>query len=1040
MIRRLVQWSVDRAGAVVAVTLLLALAAGVAAVRLELDALPDLTNNQVLVLARAPGLTPEEMERLVARPIEVASGGAPGLVEQRSLSRYGIAAITLVFDDEVPVYLARQLVQERLSTVELPPSVQAVELGPVTGGLGEIFHFTVSSDARSLAELLELVQQRVAPALKSVPGVVEVNPWGGAERTFDVVTDPLKLAQRRQTLGELATALERATGTQAGAALPAGAGQVLVRAVALPEDTRALEAAVVAQSPNPSGAPHVVRVADVAQVREGQRVRMGAATTNGRGESVYVMVQMLRGANALEVMQAIHARMPEVRAALPGDVKVDVVYDRSVLVKGTLKTVGKNLAEGGLLVIAVLFLMLGSVRAGLLVAAAIPLSMLGATALMSAFDVPGNLMSLGAIDFGLLVDGAVVMVEGVFLALTHDVPDPAERRALGRGRFRALVREEASALAQPVFFSVLIILLVYVPVLSLSGTDGKLFRPMALTVVFALGVSLVLSLTFIPAAAALLLRGKDVPVRPPLPVRLLDRLYPPSLAFFVHRPLLVAVLALVAPVLGGVLLARTGTEFTPQLNEGDLVVQTTRRPDISLEAAVAEAGRFERVVLASAPEVRQVVSRIGSPAVATDIMGLEQADVFVALKPRDEWRPGLTLDGLIADLDAALARDAPGSDPSFTQPIQMRFNELLGGSVADVVVSVYGEDLKELARLAVRVRDEVARQPGAADAKVLAPPSIPLATVRPRPLDAAAVGLDAAEVMTAVATVKQGREVGFTYRGVVRVPILLRQQASASSWNLGDLPVPTPGGGLVPLGRVADVVTEEGPGQVNRKNGERRLLVGFNVRGGDLGTVVKGAQAAVARAVPMPTGYRLEWGGQYESLREATGRLALVIPAVLVLIIAVLLWAFRQVTPVLIIFSHVPFAAVGGMVALFARGMPVSLSAAIGFIALAGVAVLNGVVMLSRIRELESEGQGPRQAATAAAHTRVRPVLMTALVAALGFVPMMLATGPGAEVQRPLATVLVGGLVSSTLLTLVVLPTLYPYFARARRRREEATP
>ncbi|MEW5741184.1 MAG: CusA/CzcA family heavy metal efflux RND transporter [Myxococcota bacterium] len=1038
MIRGLVQWSVDHARAVVGLTLGLALLAGVGAVRLELDALPDLTNNQVLVLARAPGLTPEEMERLVARPIEIASGGAPGLVEQRSLSRYGIAAITLVFDDDVPVYLARQLVQERLSTLSLPPSVQAVELGPVTGGLGEIFHFTLSSDARSKAELLELVQQRVAPSLKSVLGVVEVNPWGGAERTFDVVTDPLRLSQRHLTLGDLALALERATGSAAGASLAAGDGQVLVRAVALPEDTQALAAAVVARDRSEGGAPHITRVADVAEVREGERVRLGAATTNGRGESVYVMVQMLRGANALEVMSRIHARMPEVRAALPDDVRLDVVYDRSVLVKGTLRTVGRNLLEGGLLVIAVLFLLLGSVRAGLLVASAIPLSMLGATALMSVLGIPGNLMSLGAVDFGLLVDGAVVMVEGLFHALSHDLPDPRARKALAPESFHAVVRDVSSKLAQPVFFSVLIILLVYLPVLSLSGTDGKLFRPMALTVVFALGVSLLLSLTFIPAAAALLLRGKDVPDRPPLPVRWLERLYPPMLAGFVRRPVAVALLALVAPVVGGVLLARTGTEFTPQLNEGDLVIQTTRQPDISLEAAVLRAGELERAALAGVPEVRQVVSRVGSPAVATDIMGLEQADVFVALKPRDEWRPGLTLDGLIADLARVLERDAPGGEPSFTQPIQMRFNELLGGSVADVVVSVYGEDLTELRALAEQVRDVVARQPGAADARVLAPPSVPLTTVRPRPLDAAAVGLDAAEVMTAVQSVRQGREVGFTYRGVVRVPILLRQQAGVSAWTLGDLPVPLPGGGLAPLSRVADVETKEGPGQVNRRNGERRLLVGFNVRGGDLGTVVKLSEAAVGREVKLPNGYRLEWGGQYESLQEATRRLKVVIPAVLVLIIAVLLVAFRRATPVLIIFSHVPFAAVGGMVALFARDMPVSLSAAIGFIALAGVAVLNGVVMLSRIRELEEEGVGPREAATQAAHNRVRPVLMTALVAALGFVPMMLAQGPGAEVQRPLATVVVGGLVSSTLLTLVVLPTLYPYFARARRRRKGA--
>jgi cobalt-zinc-cadmium resistance protein CzcA len=493
----------------------------------------------------------------------------------------------------------------------------------------------------------------------------------------------------------------------------------------------------------------------------------------------------------------------------------------------------------------------------------------------------------------------------------------------------------------------------------------------------------------------------------------------------------VGVLAFIGLVTGLVLVSRAGTEFTPQLNEGDLVVQTTRAPDISLEASMRQAQELERA-LAGVPEVRQVVSRIGSPAVATDIMGYEQADVFVALKPRERWRPGMTLEKLIEEMDSVLHAKAPGGEPSFTQPIQMRFNELLGGSVADVVVSVYGEDLGELARLAGAVRDVVTLQTGAADAKVLAPPAVPLATVRPRPLDAAALGLDAADVLTTVRALRQGESVGFTSRGMLRIPLLLRQAGGESAWSLADAPVATVTGGLVPLSRVADIELTQTPGQVNRRNGERRLMVGFNVRGADLGTVVKAAQLAVGKRVAFPPGYRLEWGGQYESMQAAARRLGIVIPLVLVLIVVVLLAAFRAFTPVAIIFSHVPFAAVGGMIALALRGMPVSLSAAIGFIALAGIAVLNGVVMISRIRELEKEGHEPGQAATEAAHQRVRPVMMTALVAALGFVPMMLAQGAGAEVQRPLATVVVGGLVSSTLLTLIVLPTLYGMFAALR--------
>jgi cobalt-zinc-cadmium resistance protein CzcA len=1031
MIRRLVEASVDHAGGVVGATLALALVAALAARGLELDALPDLTNNQVLVLATAPGLTPEEMERLVARPLEVASGGAPGLIETRSLSRAGVSAVTLVFDDDVPVALARQQVTERLSGLPLPPSVDSVALGPVTGGLGEIFHFTLSSDARSAAELLELVQQRIAPLLKRVPGVVELNSWGGAQRSFDVLADPLALTQRGLTLSELGESLKRASGTASGAALPSRDGQVLLRGVANPATPESLAMAVVQRTTEPGGAPRLVRVSDVASVREGERVRLGAATRNGHGEVVYVMAQMLRGANALEVTQALHEVMPAVTAALPADVRIDVVYDRSVLVKGTLRTVGKNLLEGGLLVVLVLLLMLGSARAGLLVALTIPLAMLGATAAMRVLGIPGNLMSLGAIDFGLLVDGAVVMVEGLFHVLAHDPAMTGE--PMPRERMKAAVRETCGRLANPVFFSVLIILLVYVPVLTLTGTDGKLFRPMALTVVFALAISLVLALTFVPAAAALVLRSVDVPTKPPLLARAIERLYPPVLHLAERRRFLLASSGVVLIGFGVWLFSRSGTEFTPQLNEGDLVIQTTRPPQSSLASSTLEAGRLEQALLAEVPEVSQVVSRVGSPAVATDIMGLEQADVFVALVPRDTWRPGLTVPTLIAQMEEVLERRAPGGEPSFTQPIQMRFNELLGGSVTDVVVSVYGDDLGQLAARAIELKNVIASVPGAEDVKVLAPPTVPMATVRPRLLDAATVGLDAADVLLTVKALRQGEEVGSTWQGLLRLPILLRQAGAITDASLDDAPVATRGFGLQPLSRVADLERSETPAQVNRRNGERRLMVGFNVRGADLGTVVRVAQEQVAARVKLPNDIRLEWGGQYESLMAASRRLAVVIPLVLLLIIAVLFTAFRRFTPVAIIFSHVPFAAVGGVVALTLRSLPVSLSAAIGFIALAGIAVLNGVVMLSRIRELEADGRTREQAAHEAAEQRARPVLMTALVAMLGFVPMMLATGPGAELQRPLATVVVGGLVSSTFLTLVVLPSLYPLFGRRRR-------
>ncbi|MEI6223903.1 MAG: CusA/CzcA family heavy metal efflux RND transporter [Deltaproteobacteria bacterium] len=1032
MIQAIVRWSVQHRVLVVATTLALMVLGAMVGVFLKFDALPDTTNNQVLVLTRAPGLTPEEVERLVTRPIEVGLGGLPGLIEQRSLSRYGISSVTAVFEDGVDTYRARQMVQERLTGLSFPPGVSSPELGPVTGGLGEIFHFTLDSPRRSPSELLEIAQFKVAPMIRSVPGIVEVNTWGGEQRVLEVKADPMRMAARGVSLDDVRIALEQATGTAPGASLPAGSGQTLLRAVALPKNAGDLGYALVFRH---GSEVNPVRLAEVAEISMGSSTRIGAATENGKGETVYVMAQMLRGENALDVMKRLKKQMVEVRKAVPEDVYVDVVYDRSKLVEGTLLTVFKNLLEGGLLVIAVLFLMLGSWRAGLLVASAIPLSMLGATAAMVALDIPGNLMSLGALDFGLIVDGAVVMVEAVFHGVNRSAYPVGDRKR-SRAMWVSHVEKVTGTVAQPVFFSVLIILLVYVPVLSLTGVDGKMFRPMALTVVFALAASLVLSLTFIPAATALFLRPKDVPEKTPFLVRWIEKGYLPLLNASAARPWAVAVASVVLLAVGGVFFARAGSEFVPQLDEGDLVLQTTRAADVSLETAISEAGKLEAVMMEKVPEVKEVVSRIGSPAVATDIMGLEQADVFVLLKPKEKWRPGVDKARIIADIEKAAKTVNASAELSFTQPIQMRFNELLGGSVADVTISLYGDDLAELDRLGARIAEVAGKVPGAADTRVMAPPVVSLLEVRPRPLEASRAGFTVKGLLEAVQSIRTGLEVGATYDGALRVPILLRLGGGANAFTLADFTVPGANGGLVPLGRVADVEMTTSPSLVSRPNGGRRIVVGFNVRGADLGTVVEQAEKAVAAEVKMPRGYRVEWGGQYETLVAAKRRLAIVIPAVLALIVAVLLFAFRRLKPALLIFLNVPFASVGGMIVLALRGMPVSISAAVGFIALSGIAVLNGVVLMSRLLSLEEEGKGPAEAALGAARERARPVLMTALVAALGFVPMMLASGVGAEVQRPLATVVVGGLFTSTLLTLLVLPSLYPVLIRVGPRGE----
>jgi cobalt-zinc-cadmium resistance protein CzcA len=598
----------------------------------------------------------------------------------------------------------------------------------------------------------------------------------------------------------------------------------------------------------------------------------------------------------------------------------------------------------------------------------------------------------------------------------------------------------AAEVATPVFFSVLIILLVYVPVLTLTGVDGKMFRPMALTVVFALFIALILSLTYIPAVASFALRPKDVPKKDPLLVRLIDRAYTPVLALAVNRPRAVAGLAALMLALGGVLFARSGSELVPQLDEGDLVVQTTRAPDISLDVSARDAGRLEAAVRAKVPEVTQVVSRVGNPAVATDIMGVEQADVFLAVAPREKWRHGLTREELIEQIRKAIEEGSPGGDPAFTQPIQMRFNELLGGSVADVTVSVYGTDLHDLRDVAVQVSKAIDGLPGAADVKIFAPPDVSLVEVRPLALEAAQAGFSVGEILDVVQALRSGLDAGMTFDGPVRIPIVLRLAADATAFNMGSVQLASPSGGLVPLGRVAKIETIGSPGLVNHFQGERRLVVGFNVRGADLGALVEGAQAKVNAAVTIPAGYRVVWGGQYETFRAATRRLTVVVPGVVLLILGTLYAAFRKVRPTLIIFTNVPFACIGGIVALTLRGSPISMSAAVGFIALSGVAVLNGVVLLSRVLMNEAMGQSPSEAAASAARSRARPVLMTAMVAALGFVPMMLSTGVGSEVQRPLATVVVGGLVTSTMLTLLVLPALYPWmsFSRGRSRRRKA--
>jgi cobalt-zinc-cadmium resistance protein CzcA len=1018
MIRFIIALAVSQRRWVVVIWAALSLGLLGIAVGLKLDALPDITSNQVQILTRAPGLTPEEVELRITRPLEASLGGLAGLANSRSLSRYGLSAITLVFDDDVDLLRARQLATERLAGAmgSLPPGADTPGLGPMTGGLGEVFHFTVSAPTRTPAELLDLVEFRATPILKTVPGIVEVNTWGGAERTLEVRVDPGRMVIRGVSFEELRRALGRTVGNQPGASLEAGDRHVLLRGTFLPTTTRELADALVKVD---HGA--AIRVGDLATVVEGTAPRLGAATKDGRGETLYVMAQMLIGANARDVTHAVRNKMREVRAALPGDIQIEVVYDRSELVDATLRTVARSLVEGGVLVCLVLFFMLGSARAGLVVALTIPVAMLGATAMMTLVGVSGNLMSLGAVDFGLLVDGAVVLIEQVFHKQPLEGALPWPER----------VTKSCAAVARPSFFGVSVILLVYVPVLSLTGVDGKLFRPMAITVVLALLVTLLFTLTFIPAAAALFLKDADIPARPPRLVRLIEGAHARALRLLVPHPTLVLAISLLGLGLAVRVASRLGTELAPTLDEGALVIQTTRAADLSLTGAIAEAGKMERALAQGTPEVARVVTRIGSPAIATDTMGLEQTDVFVALAPKAQWRPDMTRTKLLRLLGTRIAGATPGSEPAFTQPIQMRFNELLGGAPYDVVLSVLGQDLAALRLAAGQSLAALSSIPGVEDPRVLAEDELPLEEVRPNPLWAGQRGFAVADVLDVVGALRLGVPVGATYDGPREIPVLLRLGIiPPHALSLGDTVIPGPNAELVRLSQVAEVRFSSAPAALYRWNGERRVLLGFNVRGRDLGEVVAAATTKVGTDVRLPEGTRLSWGGQYDTLQAAKRRLAVVVPLVLVLIGFVLLLHFGRRGPVLWVLSHVPFAAVGGVVALLVRGMPLSISAGIGFIALWGIAVMNGTVLVTEIGVLEAGGLGPTEATLNATRSRARPVSMTALVAALGFLPMALARGVGSEVQRPLSTVVIGGLITSTTLTLLVLPTLRVAFMK----------
>jgi len=1008
------------------VALLLVTASGLwSLTNLTIDAVPDLTPVQVQILTRSPALGPVEVEQFITYPIETALSGIPGLQEIRSVSRYGLSAVTAIFEEGLDRYFVRQLVNERLTLANerIPPEYGRPIMGPLSTGLGEVYQFTLSGKGYSPMYLRTLLEWDIARRLRAVPGVVEVNIWGGETKQFQVVIDPGKLLAFNLTLRDVFDALSQNNALAGGGYIEHEREQYLIKGEAMASTITDLGQIVI--SHGPGGVPIFVR--DVGEVKEGAALRIGAATQMGEGETVIGMVQMLAGANAQQVVERVKERVQEIQAALPPGIVIEPYYDRTLFVSKVIKTVRNNLLEGGLLVIAILFSFLGDFRAGCIVALAIPLSMLMAFTGMYQAGLSGNLMSLGAIDFGLLVDGSVVMIDNILRRLGNVTPHSQEEKL-------AAIQQAAREVLRPVVFAVGIIIIVYIPILSLIGLEGKMFQPMAMTVIFALAGSLLFAVAGVPLLAYWFVRPRPNHEETGL-IRRLRTIYQPCLHLSMNRPTLVVIPGIVLFALSLLIGSRLGIEFVPRLEEGDMAIQVWRLPSVSLSESVETSLGVEHA-LRQFPEVVRVVTRTGSPEVATDVMGIDMSDVFVILKPQKEWTTASAKEGLIEQFKTAVLEAVPGVGLSFTQPIEMRFNELIAGTRSDLALKIFGDNLEVLRHQGDAVARALEQVPGASDIKVEQVTGAPRIRVIVDRDQIGRYGLNAKDVLDIVESARVGQTVGTVFQGQRRFDLIVRlsDEASAGPVALGNILIPTAHGELVPLSRVATIEVDEGPAQVSRENIQRRLVVEANIRGRDLGSFVAEAQQFIQDRISLPPGYYLEWGGQFKHLVEASQRLAVVIPITLLLIIAILSVIFGTLRPALLIFLNVPLALSGGIFALWMRGLPLSISAVIGCVALFGIAVLNGVVLVSRIQKLEKEGLPTREAVEQGAMDRLRPVLMTALVASLGFLPMAMATSMGAEVQRPLATVVIGGLITSTALTLLIIPALYSTVCRSKKQ------
>ncbi|KAA8706243.1 MULTISPECIES: CusA/CzcA family heavy metal efflux RND transporter [Pseudomonas] len=1049
MFERIIRFAIEQRIVVMIAVLIMAGIGIYSYQKLPIDAVPDITNVQVQINAAAPGYSPLETEQRITFPVETAMAGLPGLQQTRSLSRSGLSQVTVIFKDGTDIFFARQLINERLQVAkeQLPEGVEAV-MGPVSTGLGEIFLWTVEAEDGAVKEDgtpytptdLRVIQDWIIkPQLRNVPGVAEINTIGGYAKQFLVAPDPKRLATYKLTLNDLVAALESNNANVGAGYIERNGEQLLIRA---PGQVGNIEDIANIVITSVDGAP--IRISNVADVSIGKELRTGAATENGR-EVVLGTVFMLIGENSRTVSQAVAAKLADINRTLPEGVVAVTVYDRTNLVEKAIATVKKNLVEGAILVIAILFLFLGNIRAALITAMVIPLSMLFTFTGMFNNKVSANLMSLGALDFGIIVDGAVVIVENAIRRLAH--AQHKHGRMLTKAERFHEVFAAAGEARRPLIFGQLIIMVVYLPIFALTGVEGKMFHPMAFTVVMALLGAMILSVTFVPAAIAMFVTGK-VKEEEGVVMRTARLRYEPILKWVLGHRNIAFSAAVVLVVLSGVLASRMGSEFIPSLSEGDFAMQAMRVPGTSLTQSVEMQQRLEKAVIEQVPEVERMFARSGTAEIASDPMPPNASDAYIMLKPQDQWPdPKKPRDELIAEVQKAAA-GVPGSNYELSQPIQLRFNELISGVRSDVAVKVFGDDMDVLNNTANKIAAALKAVPGSSEVKVEQTTGLPVLTINIDREKAARYGLNIADVQNSIAIAVGGRTAGTLYEGdrrfdmVVRLPETVRTDVAGMSSLLIPVPANASQGanqiGFIPLSQVANLDLQLGPNQISRENGKRLVIVSANVRGRDLGSFVQEATASLDAKVQIPAGYWTTWGGQFEQLQSAAKRLQIVVPVALLLVMTLLFLMFNNLKDGMLVFTGIPFALTGGVVALWLRDIPLSISAGVGFIALSGVAVLNGLVMIAFIRGLREEGRTLRQAVDEGALTRLRPVLMTALVASLGFIPMALATGTGAEVQRPLATVVIGGILSSTALTLLVLPALYQWAHRKDEDGDEA--